>query len=38
VLIVRPAVTEYDREEENEEQLLDEALLSELSSGEPAGR
>lgn len=38
VLIVRPAVTEYDREEEKEEQLLDEALLSELSSGEPAGR
>ncbi|MEX1254078.1 MAG: universal stress protein [Dehalococcoidia bacterium] len=38
VLIVRPPVEEFEREEEKEEQLLDEALLSELSSGEPAGR
>ena len=38
VLIVRPDVAEFEREEEKEEQLVDEALLSELSSGEPAGR
>ncbi len=37
VLIVRPSPGEFEREEEKEEQLTDQALLSELSGSEARG-